>query len=216
MREEADREIEDAWELSDGSAAQRADIEDDSGMELALLAYAQRSAARAGAEWFAAEFARREEEEQSHRQAVARWEPAQPPSSGPPESELVDASVEDNLIGGAPTGLGIAPPPPRALEPAPAAEPEPEPEPAPPEPEPEPAQPEPEPAPSPPVMRHPHVPRPPAPPEAATPAKRRRWGRAPVTEPPPTPLPPQISAPEWARMSPGARKLYGVEASAGD
>jgi hypothetical protein len=206
MREAADREIEDAWELSDGSAAQRADIEDDSGMELALLAYAQRSAARAGAEWFAAEFARREEEEQSRRQRVAKWEPAQPSESQPPESELVDASVEDNLIGGAPTGLGIAPPLP-----------EPAPEPlAAPEPEPEPAQPEPEPVPAPPVMRHPHVPRPPAPPEAATPAKRRRWGRAAVSEPPPTPVPPQISAPEWARMSPGARKLYGVEGSAGD
>ena len=209
MREEADREIEDAWELSDGSAAQRADIEDDSGMELALLAYAQRSAARAGAEWFAAEFARREEEEQSHRQAVARWEPAQPSASGPPESELVDASVEDNVIGGAPTGLGIAPPPPR--QPEPAAEPEPEPEP-----EPVPVEPEPEPVPAPPVMRHPHVPRPPAPPVTSAPAKRRRWGRTAVTEPPPTPVPPQISAPEWARMSPGARKLYGVEGSAGD
>jgi hypothetical protein len=198
MREAADREIEDPWELSDGSAAQRADIEDDTGMELALLSYAQRSAARAGAEWFAAEFARREEEEQSRRQTVARWEPAQPSVSGPSEVELVDASVEDNVIGGAPTGLGIAPPPPE------------------PEPQPDPAEPEPEPVPAPPVMRHPHVPRPPAPPEAPVPAKRRRWGRAAVTEPPPTPLPPQISAPEWARMSPGSRKLYGVEGSAGD
>jgi hypothetical protein len=210
MREEADRQIEDAWELSDGSAAQRADIEDDGGMELALLAYAQRSAARAGAEWFAAEFARREEEEQSRRQTVAKWEPAQRSVSGPPEVELVDASVEDNVIGGAPTGLGIAPPPPRQPEP------EPEPEPAEAEPEPEPPEPEPEPVPLPPVMRHPHVPRPPAPREAVAPAKRRRWARAAVPEPPPTPVPPQISAPEWARMSPGARKLYGVEPSAAD
>jgi hypothetical protein len=186
MREAADRDLEDAWQLSDGSAAQRVDIEDDSAMELALLSYAQRSAARAGAEWFAAEFARREEEEQSQRETVARWEPAQPVSAAQPaataspEPQLVDASVEDNVIGGAPAGLGIAPPPPAPVAPAPA-------------------------------VRHPHVPRPPAPPEPPGPSKRRRWGRAASTEPAPAAVPPQISAPEWARMSPGARKLYGVD-----
>jgi hypothetical protein len=100
MREEAERDG-DRWELSDGSAAQRVDIEESQEMELALLVSAQRSAARAGAEWYAAEFARRDEEEQRQRASVQRWEPANA------ESELVDASVEDDVVGGAPTGLGI-------------------------------------------------------------------------------------------------------------
>jgi hypothetical protein len=92
----ADR-IEDAWELSDGSAAHRAN-DDEETIELADLIAAQ----RAGAAWFGAEFARREEAEQREREAVRTWRPviAHP--------EPVDASVEDDVVGGAPNGLGIA------------------------------------------------------------------------------------------------------------
>ena len=172
MRDMADR-VDDAWELSDGSAALRADLEDDGAMELGLLAYAQRSAARTGAAWFAAEFARREEEERRDRELTERWQPptVEPESPVAPDAGLVDASVEDNLVGGAPAGLGIeAPTPPTSI-------------------------------------RHPHVPRPPAP-EPAPEPKRRRWAREKTQEEPP---PPAISAPEWARMSPGARRLYGVD-----
>jgi hypothetical protein len=162
MRDAADR-VDDPWQLSDDSAADRADIEQDRGLELALLAYAQRSAARTGAEWFAAEFARREEEEQRQRGAIARWEP----SVAAPDPGLVDASVEDDVVGGAPTGLGIAPPP---------------------------------------EMRHPHVPRPPAPEPEAEPDRRRRR-RKDTAE-----AAPAREIPGWANMSPGARRLYGVDA----
>jgi hypothetical protein len=169
MRGAADRDLEDPWQLSDGSAASRPEIEEDGAKELALLAYAQRSAARSGAEWFAAEFARREEDEQTRRRAGARWEPGSFGPAPTPQPELVDASVEDSVVGGAPAGLGIAPPPP--------------------------------------AIRHPDVPRPPAPPPAVD-AKRRRWGRAPEPETADTRPPPP---PGWARMSPGARLLYGVD-----
>jgi hypothetical protein len=172
MRGGADR-VDDAWQLSDGSAALRADLEDDGAMELGLLAYAQRSAARVGAEWFAAEFARRDAEEQRQREVAERWQPptVASESTAPADPGLVDASVEDNLIGGAPAGLGIASPTP------------------------------------PPTTRHPHVPRPPAL-EPEPEPKRRRRGKQPTQTPTPSPA---ISAPEWARMSPGARRLYGVD-----
>jgi hypothetical protein len=101
MRGEAVRD-DDAWRLSDGSPGQPSDPDDDQSMELALLAYAQRSAAKAGAEWFEAEFARREEEEQRERGRLRRLEPPKEPTP-----ELVDASVEDNVVGGAPRGLGL-------------------------------------------------------------------------------------------------------------
>jgi hypothetical protein len=62
-----------------------------------------------------------------------------------------------------------------------------------------------------PAMRHPHVPRPPAadPVEKAEP--KRRWlGKR---REPDAVRASVISAPEWARMSPGARRLYGLERS---
>src|SRR6185312_12832805 len=142
----------------------------DEEMERALLAYAQRSAARVGAEWFAAEFARREELERLELEGAERRLPIvdAPGLSSVPEIALVDASVEDQVVGGAPTSLGIAPPPPDEepepepqppLKPQPPLEPQPPLQPEPPlEPQP-PLEPEPEPEP-PPVMRHPHVPRP--------------------------------------------------------
>ena len=177
-------------------------------MERALLAYAQQSAARVGAEWFAAEFARREELERLELEVAERRRPIvdAPGLRSVPEIALVDASVEDQVVGGAPTSLGIAPPPPEQ-EPDPDPEPAPQPplDPEPPlKPEP-PLEPEPEP---PPFMRHPHVPRPPSP-EPAYESKRRRRRKT-VQVPTPQFV---ISAPEWARMSPGARRLYGVDAA---
>jgi len=61
MGDGADR-VDDLWQMSDGSSALAASL-DDVIVEDELLAYAQRSAARAGAEWYAAEFQRRDEEE---------------------------------------------------------------------------------------------------------------------------------------------------------
>jgi hypothetical protein len=101
MREEAVRD-DDPWQLSDGSAAQPAEPAEDQSVEVALLAYAQRSAARAGAEWFEAEFARREEVERRERGEIRRLGPP-----AEPVPELVDASVEDDVVGGAPRGLGL-------------------------------------------------------------------------------------------------------------
>jgi hypothetical protein len=171
MRDEGDRFV--AWRLDDASATLGTDLEDER-LEHALLAYAQRSAARVGAEWFAAEFARREEDERSQREGAAgrRDVVDEPLRNSTPEVALVDASVEDDVVGGAPTGLGIEPTPQ-------------------------------------PAKRHPHVPRPPAP-EPATEPKRRRRDRKLVAAPTPSPA---ISVPEWARMSPGARRLYGLDAS---
>ena len=59
------------------------------------------------------------------------------------------------------------------------------------------------------AMRHPYVPRPPAPEPELTVEPRRRW-RGKRGQPEPV-RPSVITAPEWARMSPGARKLYGFE-----
>ena len=174
MRDEGDRFV--AWRLSETPETFRVDLEDER-MEHALLAYAQRSAARVGAEWFAAEFARREEEERLQREgAVGSRGTVDEPVPGPsPEVSLVDASVEDDVVGGAPAGIGI----------------------------------EPMPAPAPPAIRHPHVPRPPVPEPAPEPKRRRRRDRKRVEAPTASPV---ISAPEWARMSPGARRLYGLDA----
>jgi hypothetical protein len=173
MRDEGDRFV--AWRLDDASTTFGANLEDER-MEHALLAYAQRSAARMGAEWFAAEFARRDEEERLQRERpVERRESGEPPAEAPsPEVTLIDASVEDIVVGGAPTSLGLEPIP----EPTPQ-----------------------------PVIRHPHVPRPPQP-EPAPKPKRRRRDRKQMEAPTPSFV---ISAPEWARMSPGARRLYGLE-----
>ena len=182
MRDEGDRFV--AWRLDDAAATLGTDGEDEL-VEHALLAYAQRSAARVGAAWFAAEFARREQVERlEHELAAVPQEAAHDAApTASREVTLVDASVEDDVVGGAPAGLGLEPTPT-----SPVAEPEPTPEP---------------------VIRHPHVPRPPAQQPASEP-KRRRHRRKAAATPTPTFV---ISAPEWARMSPGARRLYGLDAS---
>jgi hypothetical protein len=169
----ADR-VQDAWPLSDGSASLAADPDEERWVANALFAYAHQAAARSGAEWFAAEFARREEEEQRRSDAAAPYPRTRTdtPCVAPQESQVVDASVEDQLVGGGEPGLGLEMPP------------------------------------SGPVLRHPHVPRPIAP-EPAPERRRRRRERKELPAAPA--LPPHISAPEWARMSPGARRLYGLE-----
>jgi len=61
------------------------------------------------------------------------------------------------------------------------------------------------------ALRHPHVPRPPKPEPVAQTEPKRRWrGKRGHPEPVQASA---ISAPEWARMSPGARRLYGSEGS---
>jgi hypothetical protein len=58
-------------------------------------------------------------------------------------------------------------------------------------------------------LRNPHVPRPPAPDPQPTDRSRRRWrGKHSIPEPVRTAT---ITDAEWARMSPGARRLYGFE-----
>jgi len=112
MRDEGDRFV--AWRLDDAPATPGANLEEER-MERALLAYAQRSAARVGAEWFAAEFARREEDERLER-AVAPQAAVDGHVVDPsPELMLVDASVEDQVVGGVPAGLGLAPAPQPAI-----------------------------------------------------------------------------------------------------
>jgi len=59
------------------------------------------------------------------------------------------------------------------------------------------------------ALRNPHVPRPPAPDQDPGVQPKRRWhGKRGQPEPTRATT---ISAPEWARMSPGARRLYGVD-----
>jgi hypothetical protein len=191
----------------------------DEALEAALLAYAQRRAARWGAERFEAEFRRRDEED------GGVW-------TGEAFAAPVDASVQAQVVEGEPAvfrpeppRIGFEPlvlltqeltvPPPLELlpellpEPAPLPEPEPvtelKPVAQPVSIEPEPAA---EPEPIAPAMRHPHVPRPPAPAPRAEPQRRTRRGSRRHVEPDRASV---ITAPEWARMSPGARRLYGLE-----
>ena len=169
--------------MSDGSSALAASL-DDIEVEHDLLAYAQRSAARAGAEWYAAEFRRRDEEDQRRPEAkpAAAW-PSRSTAGAPLLGEgLVDASAEDQLIGGAPVSLGFGTPVTPTAEPATA-------------------------------VRHPHVPRPPS--LEPDPDATRRWRKRDRATTAGT-LPPAISAPEWARMSPGARRLYGFDDPPGE
>jgi hypothetical protein len=226
----------DAWS---GLQASGSDTGDD-GLESALLAYAQRKAARWGAERFAAEFRRRDEMEETR-----------PVWTSDALAAPVEASVEEQVVDGEPATF--RPEPPRVgfdvmLVPAPL-------EPTIPDAIPEaefpstldpaalgevPVEPPPvESAVEPPSveladeqprfepdaawsaasgaagkrvrvpLRHPHVPRPPAPDETPT-IERRRGRRAKRDQPEPVRTP-AISAPEWARMSPGARRLYGFE-----
>jgi hypothetical protein len=226
----------DAWS---GLRASGSDPDDD-GLESALLAYAQRKAARWGAERFAAEFRRRDEMEETRpvwtsdalaapveasvEEQVVDGEPAmfrpEPPRIGfdvmlvpaPPEPTIADVTPEGEIPSTPePAVLGelVDEPPPAELadEPAPVElaveQPRFEPDAAwsaasgaagkrvrmP--------------------LRHPHVPRPPAPEAMPTIERRRSW-RAKRGQPEPVRTP-AISAPEWARMSPGARRLYGFE-----
>ena len=193
MRGDGADRVDDVWQMSDGSSALAASL-DDIEVEDDLLAYAQRTAARAGTAWYVAEFRRREEEEQRGPEAKvdAAWQAPQIAVAPVVEDQgLVDASAEDQLIGGAPSSLGFASPLKPTVEPE-AVEPEAL--------EPEPVEPEP-------VVRHPHVPRPP---DVEPNPRARRGRRKRDREPEAEALPPAISAPEWARMSPGARRLYGV------
>jgi hypothetical protein len=144
---------------------------DEEQLEAALLAYAHRKATRWGAERFAAEFERRDEEERRLTGAGTPpfrypWEPdeiAPPPSSV--LSGLVDAAVQEQVIRADPTELDLVETP---------------------------------------KIRHAHVPRP-APTEPEVKRRRRRRERA---APQRASL---ISEAEAARMSPAARRLYGLE-----
>ena len=168
--EEADRvdELQAGWVERPEPEADRTDEE----LETALLAYAHQRATRWGAERFAAEFERRDEEERRLTGSGAPpyrypWEPdeaAPPPSSV--LSGLVDAAVQEQVIRSDPAELDLAEPP---------------------------------------KIRHAHVPRP-APPEPEAPRRRRRRERA-----APEHRPSLISEAEAARMSPAARRLYGLE-----
>jgi hypothetical protein len=112
MRDEADRVVSTLRPV-DAPAARGADVDDDETVERALLAYAQRSAARVGAEWFAAELARRDEDERLEREDAWTWRSSlggAAPDMAPPAG-LIDASVEDDVVGGTPTGLGYEPTP---------------------------------------------------------------------------------------------------------
>jgi len=179
MRGDGADRVDDVWQMSDGSSALAASL-DDIEVEDDLLAYAQRSATRAGTAWYVEEFRRRDEEEQRRPRAHPDAAGRAPQIAASPvvaEEGLVDASAEDQLVGGAPAALGFGSPLTPTVEPET-------------------------------VVRHPHVPRPPAvEPDPRTKRRRGKRDRAPAVEAPP----PAISAPEWARMSPGARRLYGFE-----
>ena len=160
-------------ELRGGSLERPASEADDDEeqLEAALLAYAHQEATRWGAERFAAEFERRDEEERRLTGAGTPpfrypWEPdeiAPPPSSV--LSGLVDAAVQEQVIRADPAELDLVEPP---------------------------------------KIRHAHVPRP-ALAEPEPPRRRRRRERvAPQRAP-------VISEAEAARMSPAARRLYGLE-----
>jgi hypothetical protein len=63
------------------------------------------------------------------------------------------------------------------------------------------------------ALRNPHVPRPPAPDPEPVARARRRWrSKHAAPEPVKTPA---ITQAEWARMSPGARRLYGLDEAPG-
>jgi hypothetical protein len=156
--------------------AEMADVEVDVTQEPDLLADAARRATSWGADRFAEEFRRREEEERRLRGAEAKalgfMDEADTPlataTHGPVSSEVERGAVEPDR-----DEFELHEP-----------------------------------------IKHAHVPRPPAPKQEPEPKRgwrrrKRRRGEA-AEAPGPTPTP-TISAQEWARMSPGARKLYGIE-----
>lgn len=144
-------------------------------VETALLRYAQQAATKWGAARFAAEFERRDREERWLKAAQTgtfRY-PSMTDGEGAPgptvRSALVDAAVEEHVVGSDPGGLVLRRPK---------------------------------------YKRHSSVPRPPSPelePESRR-ARRRRLKR--VTDNPTW----MITPAEAARMSPAARRLYGLEA----
>ena len=111
----ADRvdELDAAWVERPEPEADRTDEE----LETALLAYAHQRATRWGAERFAAEFERRDEEERRLTGTGAPpfrypWEPDEvvpPPSSV--LSGLVDAAVQEQVVRSDPAELDLAEPP---------------------------------------------------------------------------------------------------------
>ena len=214
MRTDGADRVEDPWEQR-GFSASRSDPDVDEGLESALLSYKQRKAARWGAERFAAEFRRRDEAEAKH--PVWTSDALTAPVEASVESQVVDGEPatfreEPARIGFDETFFVSAPVLPllgSVREPETLPEPLPEPVPIAPEIVVEP-EPEPEPEAAPPPMRHPHVPRPPAPALERAPEPRRRAWRGKRGQPEPARAS-VISAPEWARMSPGARRLYGLE-----
>ncbi len=107
MAAEAAFWLEDLRTWGDGSA--EPDAEDD-GVEAALLTYARMKASRWGAERFAAEFRRRDEEEQRQLRAEAAERSMLRTGPRPIRrpmmlTGLVDASVEDRVIGAEPGRL---------------------------------------------------------------------------------------------------------------
>jgi hypothetical protein len=221
----ADR-VGDPWDQEPGTQLAGVGPDVDEGVEAALLAYAHRKAARWGAERFAAEMRRRDEADV--RPPMWTSEALAPP---------VEASVEAQVVQGEPATFRPEPPrigfdqtffvvAPEAPSPEVVLQPEPLPEPTAPaevgspfaepeelvedplEPPAEPAEVLAEPDVDSPT-RHPYVPRPPAPAEPERRSTRRTW-RGKRGEPEPV-RPSVITAPEWARMSPGARRLYGIE-----
>ena len=107
MAAEAAFWLEDLRTWGDGSA--EPDTEDD-GVEAALLTYARMKASRWGAERFAAEFRRRDDEEQRQLRAEAAERSMLRTGRRPIRrpmmlTGLVDASVEDRVIGAEPGRL---------------------------------------------------------------------------------------------------------------
>jgi len=99
--------LEDLRTWGDGSADPEAE---DDGVEAALLTYARMKASRWGAERFAAEFRRRDEEEQRQLRAEAAQRSMLRTGPRPIRrpmmlTGLVDASVEDRVIGAEPGRL---------------------------------------------------------------------------------------------------------------
>jgi hypothetical protein len=230
----ADR-VEDPWEQLSGTPVPGADPDADDGLEAALLAYKQREAARWGAERFAAEFRRRDEAEEER--PVWTSDALAPPVEASVAAQVVDGEAmtfrpEPPRIGFDPMFVVASPPPPiedvirepeepsteRTNEEVVPGKAE--------DPAIEPAAFVPDAAWSagskaavdrqkrlPAALRHPQVPRPPAKAPEHAPEPRRRWrGKREQPEAVRTSV---ISAPEWARMSPGARRLYGLEEAPG-
>lgn len=107
MAAEAAFWLEDLRTWGDGSAEPEAE---DDGVEAALLTYARMKASRWGAERFAAEFRRRDEEEQRQLRAEAAERSMLRTGRRPIRrpmmlTGLVDASVEDRVIGAEPGRL---------------------------------------------------------------------------------------------------------------